>query len=248
MNKMEMILLSSLTWLQLLKIRPDPGLLITYQGLSMIIRRKSSKFLIDTFPELFPQRELFVLLKREILERYHKIQNSLKALSGGVLRDIFKGNAFSGQAAPAGSGTKAHRTVTGLRRFLSVVSFSLISTGLFAPGNHTVSIASFQAINPYLSLLLATAMVETLGNPMAYNEEENAVGLLQIRQVRIDDYNRRTGSNLTLEQMYDIDLSVRVFMYYASLEPPENLEKISKAWNGSGPMTELYWLRIKEYL
>jgi len=28
----------------------------------------------------------------------------------------------------------------------------------------------------------------------------------------------------------------------------KNLEKISKAWNGSGPMTELYWLRIKEYL
>ena len=91
-------------------------------------------------------------------------------------------------------------------------------------------------------------MVETLGNPLAYNEEENAVGLLQIRQVRIDDYNRRTGSSLTLGQMYDIDLSVKVFMYYASLESPENLEKISTAWHGSGPMTELYWLRIKEYL
>lgn len=91
-------------------------------------------------------------------------------------------------------------------------------------------------------------MVETLGNPLAYNEEENAVGLLQIRQVRIDDYNRRTGSNLTLGQMYDVGLSVMVFMYYASLENPNNLEKISKAWNGSGPMTELYWKRIKEYL
>ena len=34
----------------------------------------------------------------------------------------------------------------------------------------------------------------------------------------------------------------------ADISVPENLEKISKAWNGSGPMTELYWLRIKEYL
>lgn len=172
----------------------------------------------------------------------------MKAISDAVLRGIFKGNGFSGRATPGGSGKKAPGADTGYMRFLFVVSFFLICTSLFAPGNHTVSIAASRAINPYMSLLMATSMVETLGNPLAYNEEENAVGLLQIRQVRIDDYNRRTGSSLTLEQMYDVDLSVRVFMYYASLEPPENLEKISKAWNGSGPMTELYWLRIKEYL
>ncbi|MBN2665615.1 MAG: transglycosylase SLT domain-containing protein [Bacteroidales bacterium] len=143
---------------------------------------------------------------------------------------------------------KTHWTYTGYRKFLFIAAFSLICTSLFAPGNHTVTIAASQSINPYYNLLKATAMVETLGNPMAYNEEENAVGLLQIRQVRIDDYNRRTGSNLSLSQMFDVDLSIRVFMYYASLESPKNLEKISKAWNGSGPMTELYWLRIKEYL
>ncbi len=147
-----------------------------------------------------------------------------------------------------GSGTKARRDDTGYKRFLFVAAFSLVCISLFAPVNHTFTIPSPQSINPYFKLLQATAMVETLGNPLAYNEEENAVGLLQIRQVRIDDYNRRTGSSLTLGQMYDIDLSVKVFMYYASLESPENLEKISKAWNGSGPMTELYWLRIKEYL
>lgn len=240
---MEMILLSSLTWLLPQKISPDPGLLITYQGFLMLIRRKSSKFLIDTFPELFPRRELFVLPKREILKRYHKIQNPLKATSDGVHQDIFKGNAFSG-----GSGKKARWADTGFRRFLFAAAFSLLCSGLFAPGNHTVSIAASQSINPYLNLLMATAMVETLGNPLAYNDEEDAVGLLQIRQVRIDDYNRRTGSRLTLGQMYDVDLSVKVFLYYASLENPNNLEKISKAWNGSGPMTELYWLRIKEYL
>ena len=172
----------------------------------------------------------------------------MKATSDGVLQDIFKGNAFSGQAAPAGSGRKALRADTGYRKFLFVAAFSLLCSGLFAPGNHTVSIAASQSINPYLSLLMATAMVETLGNPLAYNEEEDAVGLLQIRQVRIDDYNRRTGSRLTLDQMYDVDLSVKVFLYYASLENPNNLEKISKAWNGSGPMTELYWKRIKEFL
>jgi len=172
----------------------------------------------------------------------------LKAKSYEVLPDIFKGNRFSGQAAYEGSGKKARRTDTGYRRFLFVVTFSLICSGLFAPGNQTTAIAASQAINPFFNLLMAVAMVETLGNPLAYNEEENAVGLLQIRQVRIDDYNRRTGSCLTLDQMYDVDLSVRVFMYYASLGSPKNLEKIAKAWNGSGPMTEVYWTRIRQYL
>jgi len=165
-----------------------------------------------------------------------------------VHTDIFKGKGFSGQAAQESAGKKARRAGTGYRRSLFVVTFSLICTGLFAPGNQTAAIAASQAVNPYFSLLMAVAMVETLGDPLAYNEEENAVGLLQIRQVRIDDYNRRTGSNLTLEQMYDVGMSVKVFMYYASLGSHKDLEKIAKAWNGSGPMTELYWKRIKEYL
>ena len=91
-------------------------------------------------------------------------------------------------------------------------------------------------------------MVETMGNTMAYNEFENAVGIFQIRQVRIDDYNRRTGSNFSLAEMYDPALSEKVFLYFASLYRPHELERIAKAWNGSGPMTELYWKRIKEYL
>lgn len=172
----------------------------------------------------------------------------MKAKLYNFQADNFKGKGFSGQAAPDGSRKKARRTDTGCRRFLFVVVFSLICSGIFAPGHQTAAIAASQAVNPYFNLLMAVAMVETLGNPLAYNEEENAVGMLQIRQVRLDDYNRRTGSNLTLNQMYDVDLSVRVFMYYASQESPENLERIAKAWNGSGPMTDLYWLRIKEYL
>jgi len=172
----------------------------------------------------------------------------LKAKSYQVPPDIFKGKEFSGQTSHESSGKKARRADTGYRRFVFVVVFSLICSGLFAPGNQTVAIAASQAVNPYFNLLMAVAMVETLGNPLAYNEEENAVGLLQIRQVRIDDYNRRTGSNLALRQMYDVDLSIRVFMYYASLQSHKNLEKIAKDWNGSGPMTELYWKRIKEYL
>jgi hypothetical protein len=96
--------------------------------------------------------------------------------------------------------------------------------------------------------MYATSMIESMGNPMFYNELENAVGIFQIRQVRVDDYNRRTGSNYTLKDMWDIKKSEKVFLYFASLHKPHELERISKSWNGSGPLTEIYWKKIKVFL
>jgi hypothetical protein len=96
--------------------------------------------------------------------------------------------------------------------------------------------------------MYATAMVETMGNPLAYNQLENAVGIFQIRQVRVDEYNRLTGSKYVLNDMFERSVSEKVFLYFASQVGPYNLEKIAKGWNGSGPRTELYWKRIKRYL
>jgi hypothetical protein len=48
--------------------KTGPRFVDNLPGLLMVFRRKSSKFQLDTFPELFPQRKLFVLLKREIFE------------------------------------------------------------------------------------------------------------------------------------------------------------------------------------
>jgi len=135
-----------------------------------------------------------------------------------------------------------------LNRFYLLVIFLLSGIRVFAPDSNTLTIINESGIQPYSELMYATAMVETMGNTLAYNEFENAVGIFQIRQVRIDDYNRRTGSNYSLTDMFDRALSEKIFLYFASLYGPHELEKIAKAWNGSGPMTELYWKRIKEYL
>lgn len=138
---------------------------------------------------------------------------------------------------------------SGIRKLiLTFIIISLSVPGVVAPNSGAVTIIKTMPVNPYSKLMYATAQVETMGNIFAYNEIENAVGILQIRQVRIDDYNRRTGSNFKLKDMFDPGLSEKVFMYYSSLYAPRDLEKIAKAWNGSGPMTELYWKRIKEYL
>jgi hypothetical protein len=174
------------------------------------------------------------------LKKYFNTDNPLKALSERV-RPL-KLSVVSGFKKPESEG------ICKLRKLMFVVSFLMTGLKVVAPGTNSFVISESPGIQPFSDLMYATAMVETMGNTLAYNEFENAVGIFQIRQVRIDEYNRRTGGNYSLRDMYDPLLSEKVFLYFASRHGPYNLEKIAKGWNGSGPMTELYWKRIKEYL
>lgn len=140
-----------------------------------------------------------------------------------------------------------HRNA-GLLRSALFLLFFLITVSASAPGNNSLVINVPRPYNPFARLMYATGMVETKGNTEAYNFYENAVGIFQIRQVRIDDYNRRTGNNYKLTDMFDHSLSEKVFLYFASGFGPYHFEKIAKAWNGSGPKTEAYWRRIRTYL
>jgi hypothetical protein len=174
------------------------------------------------------------------LKKYFNTDNLLKALSESVWPlKLFVVSGFKKQESAG---------ICKLRKFMFIVSFMLIGLKVVAPGTNSFIISESPGIQPFSDLMYATAMVETMGNTLAYNEFENAVGIYQIRQVRIDEYNKRTGSSYALSEMFDPELSARVYLYYASLYGPYNLEKIAKKWNGSGPMTELYWKRIKEYL
>ena len=182
------------------------------------------------------------------MKKYSNSDYPLKPFSGKVLKDYFKGEEALRQCG----GQNVNRTRppgnSRLRIVVFIASFLLGGLRVFAPGSNQFIISGSPGINPFSVLMYATAMVETMGNPLAYNKLENAVGIFQIRQVRIDEYNRRTGSNIALSEMYDTQLSEKVFLYFASHYGPYKLEKIAKSWNGSGPMTELYWKRIKEYL
>lgn len=117
-----------------------------------------------------------------------------------------------------------------------------------APDTNHISLELLSPINPFEPLMYAIGMVETMCNTMAYNEFEDAVGIFQIRQVKVDEYNRQTNGNYKLSDMYDYEVSRKVFLHFASKVGPYNFEKIAKAWNGSGPMTEFYWARIRSRL
>ena len=174
------------------------------------------------------------------MKKYLNINDPVKALSERV--QALKHPVVTDFKKPEQAG------ISRLRKLILIFSFLLMGFRVAAPEANSFIIYEYQGMGAFTDLMYATAMVETMGNPLAYNEFENAVGIFQIRQVRIDEYNRRTGSNFALSEMYDPQLSEKVFLYFASRYGPYNLEKIAKSWNGSGPMTELYWKRIKEYL
>ena len=123
-----------------------------------------------------------------------------------------------------------------------------ISLRMFAPEINVINIPVGVKIEPFKALLHATGIVESNNNNLALNEKEGAYGRLQIRDCRIKHFNKLSGKNYSLTDMYDYDKAKEVFLYYASKYGPYQIEKISKRWNGSGPMTDVYWDKIKVLL
>jgi hypothetical protein len=106
----------------------------------------------------------------------------------------------------------------------------------------------------YEPLIKAIHLYETGGCDTLINIKEQAYGGLQIRQCRLDHYNKLTGMNYTLKDMFDFTKAKEVFLYFAThnnLGLPcrgKSYEQVAKNWNGSGPLTESYWASIQDIL
>ncbi len=131
--------------------------------------------------------------------------------------------------------------------FVTLLLFSS-TFRIFAPVSGSLIIVQSDPIGPYKNLIHAIGMVETMCDTLAYNPIEQAAGYFQIRPIRLEDYNNRTGSNYKLTDMFDYKISEKIFLYYASQIGPYDLEKIARNWNGSGHHTVHYWERIRLYL
>jgi hypothetical protein len=132
-----------------------------------------------------------------------------------------------------------------MRALIVMILLSCMFRTAFAPGTGTIYIIMPQEINFYDPLIRAIAEVESHGGIYLYNQQENAVGPLQIREIRVTDYNQLTGSNYRLEDFYDYELSRKMFLYYAR---GKSWEKACRDWNGSGHMTAIYWKKIQKKL
>jgi len=135
-----------------------------------------------------------------------------------------------------------------LRKISVITIFILLASRASAPVADNLSVFATDSINPYKKLIHAIGMIETRHDTMAYNPVEQAVGYFQIRPIRLEDYNIRTGSSYTMKDLYDYNISEKIFLYYAVKAGPYNFERIARNWNGSGPKTIYYWNRVKKYL
>ena len=198
------------------------------------------------------------MLRKKVAKQFNLILHLLKKLINiddplPVIADKIRRNKFEAEKPftwpvsfyPFRSALLKDRL---LKKIMFITFFFLITFRAVAPDQKPIFIQEPLPVEPFSKLMYAIGMVETRGNTQAYNEFEHAAGIFQIRQVRLDDYNRLTGQYYTLQDVFKYEISEKVFLYFASLIGPYDLEKIAKAWNGSGPKTELYWKRIKEYL
>jgi hypothetical protein len=120
---------------------------------------------------------------------------------------------------------------------------------LFAPSNpKEITIEQMKPINPHIPLMEAMSVVESNQNAFAVNIEEQAYGLLQIRQCKLDDYNKAVGKNYNLTDLFNTELSKIIFYWHCGQYSPYDFETIARVWNGSGEMTKVYWEKVKREL
>jgi len=117
-----------------------------------------------------------------------------------------------------------------------------------APSRASLVIPASGPEQPYRRLIHAIGIVETKCDTLSYNPVEEATGYFQIRPIRLQDYNKRTGSRYTMKDLFNYNISEKIFLYYARQAGPYDLEKIARRWNGSGKKTIHYWNRVKKYL
>lgn len=127
--------------------------------------------------------------------------------------------------------------------FLSLML--LFAFRALAPDNNKILIPEGSPVRPFKNLMDAIGMVETKQDTLAYNPVEHAAGYFQIRPVRLNDYNNRTGSHYTTKDLFNYKVSEKIFLFYASRIGPYNLEAIARRWNGSGSRTAEYWENVR---
>ena len=121
---------------------------------------------------------------------------------------------------------------------------TLFSLTLKAPSDEAIRIVKTEPIRPYETIINAIVEVESNGNVLAYNPKEGATGAFQIRQIRLDEYNKLSGENLKLSDCYDYETSKRIFLFYSCKFHPSDYKSIAIDWNKS--KTLKYWNKVKQ--
>ena len=116
----------------------------------------------------------------------------------------------------------------------------------FAPRWRHLLLQKDLPINPYEKSWKGVCQVESKNDPLAYNPEEQACGLGQVRPIRLVDFNLHTGKNYSRRDMFDPIKNREVFMYYMHQYGINNIDLAIRRWNSNGPQTYTYLAKVKK--
>jgi hypothetical protein len=135
-----------------------------------------------------------------------------------------------------------------MKKIFLLLIFGLLPCMAYSPGYNVLYIAEAMPICPYDKIISIITFIESSNNPLAYNKTEKAVGLFQIRPIRLRDYNEKANKNYTLKDCFDPIISKKIFLFYARKYEPTDFEGISHEWNGKYGKTDKYWKKVKKRL
>lgn len=102
-------------------------------------------------------------------------------------------------------------------------------------------------------LVRAIEQVESKGSAIAIGDNGQAVGILQIHPVMVQDCNRILGEEkFDLEDRWSVDKSRQMFRVYTEhYSKGASDEVVARRWNGgprgdTNPNTESYWEKVRE--
>lgn len=130
---------------------------------------------------------------------------------------------------------------------------SVVSTAS-APPIGALPIFISNPIDYYTPLIEAIYQHETRCDSLAVNVKEGAFGGLQIRMNRLEHYNKLNNTNYTLRDCLSMEISKKIFRYFTNHDskgnviPSKTWERAAKNWNGSGPLTIIYWEKVKNLI
>ena len=108
--------------------------------------------------------------------------------------------------------------------------------------------------SPVDPLIMAIIQVESGGDTLAHNIQEDAVGVLQIRPIMVAEVNRLIGKDsFTLSDRWSIHKSIAMFNVIRSHTQNPTNEKLARNWNGGWKgykkkSTIKYWNNVKKLL
>lgn len=136
-----------------------------------------------------------------------------------------------------------------MRKLFTLIVFIFFPGQLRAPAKECLIIIRPAPIDLFRVAYAAVAMVETRNNQFEVNFGDpggGSWGPVQIGVLKLADYNRAHGTNYTLADCINMELSRHIFYWHCSRF--NCIDTAILRWNGGGREAREYLKRVKEYI